>query len=268
MPKKGYQLTEEHKKKISEALQGRELSEEHKKKMNEAHKGKKMSKEARKNISESKSGKNNHMYGKTHSEEARKKMSENSVKYWKGEKLSEEHKRKLSEAKKGCKLSEEHKRKIGKAHKGKKRSKETGQKISEKRKGIEFSEETKKKMSENSWQAKHKGKLSPYWIEDRSKLAKRQKRNDMAYKEWRAQVYKRDKYKCRINNDDCNGRIIAHHILSWRDYLELRYDVNNGVTLCEHHHPKTRKREKETQIFFQELLNNNSICEVKCEQKI
>ncbi len=112
------------------------------------------------------------------------------------------------------------------------------------------------------------GENNGIWIKDRSKLAKRQKRNDMAYKEWRMQVYKRDGFKCKINNSDCDGRIIAHHILSWKDYPELRYDVNNGIVLCKHHHPRTRKKEKETQVFFQELLNSKSLCEANCGQKI
>jgi hypothetical protein len=92
------------------------------------------------------------------------------------------------------------------------------------------------------------------WIEDRSKLAKRQERNDTAYKEWRINVYKRDNYKCRINNQDCKGRIIAHHILSWTNYPELRYEINNGITLCQAHHPRKRAEEKRLIPFFMGLV--------------
>ena len=48
--------------------------------------------------------------------------------------------------KKGKSLSEEHKKKLSEAHKGKKRSEETRKKIAEAKKNI--SEETRKKMSE------------------------------------------------------------------------------------------------------------------------
>lgn len=61
-----------------------------------------------------------------------------------GRKLSEETKKKMSEAKKGIKFSEEHKRKISKANKGKKRkphTEETKIKMREKQKGRIFSEE-------------------------------------------------------------------------------------------------------------------------------
>ena len=98
------------------------------------------------------------------------------------------------------------------------------------------------------------GENSPCWIKDRTKLAKRQKRNDGAYREWRLNVYKRDNYKCRLCNKDCSGRINAHHILSWSQFPELRYEVNNGITLCQFHHPRKRNDEKILSFYFQELV--------------
>jgi hypothetical protein len=68
----------------------------------------------------------------------------------------------------------------------------------------------------------------------------KQERNDSAYQNWRYKVYKRDNYKCKINNCDCKGRIEAHHILAWKDYPELRYEINNGITLCHYHHPRKK----------------------------
>lgn len=92
------------------------------------------------------------------------------------------------------------------------------------------------------------------WKEDRTQLAKRQERNDMAYKEWRRQVWVRDNYKCKIGNCDCKGKIIAHHILGWSLFPELRYEVNNGITLCQFHHPLKRNDEKNLSPYFQELV--------------
>lgn len=97
---KGFHLTEETKKKMSEAKKGKHHSEEAKRKMSEAHKGKTckpFSEETRRKISESHKG-------KSHSEEARKKISEakkGKPSWNKGKHCSEEHKRKLAEAKKG-----------------------------------------------------------------------------------------------------------------------------------------------------------------------
>jgi len=63
----------------------------------------------------------------------------------KGSKLTEEHKRKISESHKGKRLSEEHKRKISKAIK--RLPDEYRKKLSEVRKGKRLSEEHKRKIS-------------------------------------------------------------------------------------------------------------------------
>ena len=87
------------------------------------------------------------------------KHGEHQFLHHKGRCLSEEHKKKLSEAKKGKyageknpmygkKHSEEVRNKISRAHKGKKMSTETRKRMSESRKGHLVSEETRKKMSE------------------------------------------------------------------------------------------------------------------------
>ena len=80
-------------------------------------------------------GENNPMYGKHHSDEAKKKLREAN----KGKKLSEETRKKMSEAKKN--MSEETRRKIAEAHKGrqpmlgKHHSEEAKNKIAEAHKG-------------------------------------------------------------------------------------------------------------------------------------
>jgi len=112
------------------------------------------------------------------SEETKRKMSEakkgeNNPFYDKHP--SEEHKHKISETQKGKKLSEEHKYKISESHKGKKHSENTKRKLSELLKGENnplygkhHSEETKRKMSE----AKKGKKLSK---ETKRKMSKSHK---------------------------------------------------------------------------------------------
>jgi len=106
----------------------------------------------------------------------------------------------------------------------------------------------------NSFRNKMFGENNWKWIKDRSKLAKHQERNDVTYREWRMNVWLRDSFKCRINNFDCNGKIQAHHILGWKLYPELRYDINNGITLCQAHHPRKRAEEKRLIPVLQELV--------------
>lgn len=66
----------------------------------------------------------------------------------KGEKHSEESRRKMSESKKGRIFSEEHRRSLSEVRKGKHHSEETKQKMSESHKGRTFSEDSRRKMSE------------------------------------------------------------------------------------------------------------------------
>ena len=142
-------ISDETRRKISEAKKGKTHSEETKRKMSDIHKGKTLSEEHK--IKLSKANK-----GRTRSEETKRKIGEGH----KGKTLSEETKTKISEAKKGKIPSEETIRKLSEANKGKTHSEETKTKMSEIKKGENnpfygksHSEETKRKLSEA-----HKGK--------------------------------------------------------------------------------------------------------------
>ena len=79
------------------------------------------------------------------------------------------------------------------------------------------------------------------------------------YRNWRTAVFKRDSYKCKMNNEKCKGQLQAHHILPWRDFEELRYEINNGITLCQAHHPRKRAEEKRLVPVFSELMSVSNI---------
>ena len=96
--------------------------------ISKANKGKKMSEESKKKMSEAKKGKPGPNKGKKFSTETRKKMSEakkGENSQWYGKQLYEETKKKMSEAKKGnknalgCNRSEETRNKTSEAMKGK-----------------------------------------------------------------------------------------------------------------------------------------------------
>lgn len=67
------------------------------------------------------------------------------------------------------------------------------------------------------------------------------KRDSQEYKKWRLEVYKRDNYKCV----KCGSKIKlnAHHIKSWKNYPSLRYELDNGITLCEKCHIKLHQEQ-------------------------
>lgn len=107
------------------------------------------------------------------------------------------------------------------------------------------------------------GEKSPHWKLDRTKLMRynddSKDRRSYAYANWRKEVWRRDNFKCRISNNDCNGKIEAHHILGWRSHPELRYETNNGITLCQAHYPRKRAEEKRLIPFFNELVSVSKV---------
>lgn len=180
----------------------------------------------------------------------------------KGKHLSEEHKRKISEANKGKIFSNERKKKISEAKKGKYLSKEHKKKISEGGKGRYHSQETKEKISESN-KGKNKGKYF------RGSKARNWKggitpitiaiRDSTKYKQWRTNCFIRDKFTCQ-KCGYMGGRIEVHHKKSFhklldevKKYLPLfglyegamlynpLWDILNGVTLCKKCHFKYKK---------------------------
>lgn len=121
----GYKLSDESKLLISKSNKGRKLTDEHKRIVGEASKRMWENPEYRKYMSEIMSGKNNpmygirlcgslsHSYGKKLTEEQRRKISE-AKKGKPGHPQSEEHKERLRRLMTGVPKTEEHKKKISK----------------------------------------------------------------------------------------------------------------------------------------------------------
>ncbi len=73
-------------------------------------------------------------------------------------------------------------------------------------------------------------------------LNKSRNRNRKQYQDWIRLVYERDNYKCTVCGE--KEKIVAHHIIPWDENESLRFEVNNGQTLCRKchniHHSKGR----------------------------
>jgi 5-methylcytosine-specific restriction endonuclease McrA len=91
-----------------------------------------------------------------------------------------------------------------------------------------------------------RGKLSGanHWNWQGGKVSETVKiRNSWEYRQWRKAVYERDNYTCT----QCGARsskgepvkLNADHIKPFARYPELRFDLDNGRTLCLDCHIKT-----------------------------
>ena len=83
------------------------------------------------------------------------------------------------------------------------------------------------------------------------------KRNydDPQYKAWRVSVYQRDKFKCQWPGcKKCKKGLNAHHIKTWAHYPILRYDINNGITLCKAHHKMVTGNEEMYAASFMKIV--------------
>lgn len=69
---------------------------------------------------------------------------------------------------------------------------------------------------------------------------KRFRGNNFIYKNWRRSVFIRDEFTCQKCNQK-NIYIQAHHIMPYAKFPELRFDINNGATLCKNCHKEEHR---------------------------
>lgn len=131
---------------------------------------------------------------------------------------------------------------------------------------IKRSEIETSRYCSRSCHAKHKftGANHPSWKGGISKERDRLK-SSKNYIEWRAKVFKRDKWTCKVcGHRSCKSKahgdkrsdIEAHHIFSIRENPQLSLKVGNGITLCRECHLKTYGKEEKFVKVFKGILND------------
>ena len=92
------------------------------------------------------------------------------------------------------------------------------------------------------------GDKNPAWKDGISPIKKRIRRS-IKYREWRETIFKQDNYICQMCGE--NGNLNANHIKKFSDYPELRFELNNGITLCKNCHLHTvNQHEEEWESYF------------------
>ena len=107
------------------------------------------------------------------------------------------------------------------------------------------------------------GEASPFYIKDRNKIKNQFQsiRDSKMMKDWKKSVHEKYNYTCQMCGDRSRSghyvKLNAHHIVRFIDAPELRFNVNNGITLCVPCHEKTRGKEKMYEDIFKEIVNYN-----------
>lgn len=107
--------------------------------------------------------------------------------------------------------------------------------------GKHLSEERKHKLSEERIGIPRpfmRGANHPNWNGGVTPLHK-QIWCSLEYKNWRRQVFERDKYTCVLCGDNKGGNLEADHIKPRYTHPELIFDITNGRTLCHRCHTQT-----------------------------
>lgn len=85
---------------------------------------------------------------------------------------------------------------------------------------------------QNKWMSENfKGENGHGWIDGRTPI-NFTIRNSAKYIEWAKDIKERDDFICQI----CKirgGKLRSNHIKKFSDYPEFRFNLNNGITICE-----------------------------------
>lgn len=138
---------------------------------------------------------------------------------------------------KGLKSSPETKKKISLVQTGRKKSEQSKEKQRQNMLGRKITWADKISKSSIGKPATRKGETHWNWKGGKTKELTKL-RNSSQYKRWRKSVFERDEYTCTFCGQK-GGWLEADHIKQFAYYEDLRFDVNNGRTLCVDCHKKT-----------------------------
>lgn len=78
--------------------------------------------------------------------------------------------------------------------------------------------------------------------------------DDPAYKKFRMDVLKRDKFTCKMCKTK-KKKVYVHHIRKWASASSLRYEASNGITLCYNCHKEVTGKEHHYESYLLGLID-------------
>jgi len=163
-----------------------------------------------------------------------KKTKNHSLKYWMSRKFCSNNC-----INKGRKQSKETKNKRSLMFKKLWENPEYRKKVISNRKGMKNVLGKRWKLSEITIK-KHTGKLNPAWkggiTPENTKI-----RNSIQFSLWREAVFARDNWTCQKTKKR-GVKLHAHHIQNFAQCPELRFAIDNGITLSEDSHNQFHKK--------------------------
>lgn len=100
-----------------------------------------------------------------------------------------------------------------------------------------------------------RGEMNPNY-KDGGKSEYDRRRNSNRIRLWRKEVWHRDHGRCQMPgcpNPETKD-IQAHHIVPFIESEEVRFEIQNGITLCRFCHQSIKTREGEYEQLFQRLI--------------
>jgi len=82
--------------------------------------------------------------------------------------------------------------------------------------------------------------------------------DDPVYKEWRKRVLARDGHKCQMPHCKHTKLLQVHHIKKWSSASTLRFEIDNGITLCARCHKEVNRNETFYESLFNQIVRSRS----------
>ena len=135
-------------------------------------------------------------------------------------------------------IKTEFKKGVAPHNKGKKTSKELREKLSKSAKGRVIPKEQRINMSISQKKRVAEGRHNNYFgVSNKNRLI----RTGVETRLWREAVFARDNWTCQKYGTK-GGMLRCHHIQNFSQYPELRFAIDNGITLSDKAHREFHKK--------------------------